>query len=225
MFVECETMRIRASSFTLILLTSVNCLCAEGAMTMQNLRDSRIVWVDMEMTGLDPDNCRVLEVACVITDSNLTVIASAPELVIHQTKEVLINMNSWCLTQHKKSGLIEECLKSTTSEQAADTILVKFLKEHQIAIRECPLAGNTVYVDRLFMRKHLPEFESHLHYRIIDVSSIKELCRRWFPKEYENCPDKKKELCNHRAMSDIMLSIEELKYYKKVIFREHGDQV
>lgn len=199
--------------------------CMEGAMGDKKLPDSRIVWVDMEMTGLDPDSCKVLEVACVITDYNLTVVARAPHLIIHQSKEVLDSMNSWCLNQHSKSGLIEDCLKSSTSEEEADDVLLNFLQDRQLPKNECPLAGNTVYMDRLFMRKYLPKFENYLHYRIIDVSSIKELCKSWFPKEYENSPNGRKKLCNHRALPDIIMSIEELKYYKKHIFREHDEQV
>lgn len=200
--------------------------CVEGAMGEKKCPDSRIVWVDMEMTGLDVDNCKVLEVACVITDCNLTVVARAPNLIIHQTKEVLDNMGNWCLNQHNKSGLIEDCLKSSTSEQEADDLLVNFLQDQQLPRYECPLAGNTVYMDRLFMRKYLPKFESYLHYRIVDVSSIKELCKRWFPKAYEKSPDRrKKSLCNHRASPDILMSIEELKYYKEHIFRVHGEEV
>lgn len=226
MFVKHETMvKIFSSSFMFVFLTSINKHCVEGSMGDGRVPDSRIVWVDMEMSGLDPDNCKVLEVACVITDCNLTVVARAPHLIIHQNKQVLDNMNSWCLEQHNKSGLIAECLKSSTSEQEADKVLLDFLQDHKVPKYGCSLAGNTVYMDRLFMRKYLPKFENYLHYRIIDVSSIKELCKRWFPKEYENSPDKNKDLCNHRALADINTSIEELKYYKEHIFRKHGEHV
>ncbi|XP_044738496.1 probable oligoribonuclease isoform X2 [Chrysoperla carnea] len=175
----------------------------------------RIVWVDLEMTGLDIEKDHILEVACLVTDGKLDIIAEGPNLILHQPVDVLNNMNAWCLDHHGKTGLIQESLKSKLSLPETEKILLDFVEKH-VGKGVCPLAGNSVYIDRLFLRKYLPNFNDYLHYRIIDVSTIKELCRRWYPMEFSEQPKKK---LVHRAMSDIKESINELKYFRQSIFK------
>ncbi|KAK9881065.1 hypothetical protein WA026_014410 [Henosepilachna vigintioctopunctata] len=175
---------------------------------------NRIVWIDMEMTGLDIDKDKIMEVACLITDSDLNIVAEGPNIIIHQPKEVLDNMNEWCKNQHGKTGLSEECAKSTTTIEEAEEKLLNFV-EANVTEKVSPLAGNSVYMDRLFLRKFMKNVDDHLHYRIIDVSTIKEVCRRWNGEVYSSAP---KKGYGHRALNDIRESIEELKYYKNNFF-------
>jgi oligoribonuclease len=176
---------------------------------------SNIVWVDLEMTGLDVNTQTIIEMACIITDSNLNILAESTNMVIHHSDEVLSNMSEWCIKEFAKSGLTEESRKSKISLKEAEEQMVEFLKKYTLA-KECPLAGNTVHMDKRFLDKYMQKFTDHLHYRIIDVSSIKELCMRWYPLEYQKKPEKK---LLHRALDDIRESIDELKYYQKVIFK------
>lgn len=182
--------------------------------TGTEMRGDRLVWVDMEMTGLDPDINHILEVACIVTDGNLNVIAEGPNLVIHQPPEILSGENDWCLIQHDKSGLNKASASSKISLKEAEDRLLAFIEAHTLP-GKCPLAGNSVYGDRMFLRKHMPRFDSHLHYRLVDVSTVKELCRRWFPDVYEKAPEK---ILAHRSLADIKESIDELKYYRSTIF-------
>uniref|UniRef100_A0A6M2DCW0 Probable oligoribonuclease n=1 Tax=Xenopsylla cheopis TaxID=163159 RepID=A0A6M2DCW0_XENCH len=170
----------------------------------------RIVWMDLEMTGLDVDKDKILEIACVVTESDLKIVDTCSTLVIHQPDEVLSNMNEWCMVNHARTGLIDDCKKSTLTLDQAQNILIDFLKKN-VPQKECPLAGNSIYMDRLFLMKHMPVVNEYLHYRIIDVSSIKELCKRWNNNFFKKAP--KKELL-HRAQEDILESIKELQYYK-----------
>ncbi|KAJ8955782.1 hypothetical protein NQ314_006849 [Rhamnusium bicolor] len=180
-----------------------------------DLEVNRIVWLDMEMTGLNIDQDKIMEVACLITDSDLNIIAEGPDIIIHQPENVLNDMNHWCINQHNKTGLTQACLKSNTTVQDAEVALLDFLKKH-ISESYSPIAGNSVYVDRMFLKKHMPRLDNFLHYRIIDVSTIKELCRRWNPELYKLVP--KKEY-NHRALQDIKESVDELKFYKSNFFK------
>ncbi|XP_044260031.1 probable oligoribonuclease [Tribolium madens] len=180
-----------------------------------DLEGHRVVWVDMEMTGLDVATDKMMEVACIITDSDLNIIAEGPDLIIHHPQDILDNMNEWCKTHHSKSGLSEACLKSKISVQEAEDKIMEFVSQYVIE-KISPLAGNSVYMDRLFLRKYMPRLHEYLHYRIIDVSTIKELCRRWNPDVYKEAP---KKTFSHRALSDIKESIEELKYYKSSFFK------
>ncbi|KAJ8975253.1 hypothetical protein NQ317_012469 [Molorchus minor] len=154
-----------------------------------DLEINRIVWLDMEMTGLNIDEDKIMEVACLITDSNLNVVAEGPDIIIHQPECVLSNMDEWCVKQHGKTGLTEACLKSTVTIQEAEEILLSFVHNH-VSEKCSPLAGNSVYMDRLFLKKHMPRFDQFLHYRIIDVSTVKELCRRWNQNVYKLTPKK-----------------------------------
>ncbi|XP_073820104.1 probable oligoribonuclease [Musca autumnalis] len=176
---------------------------------------TNIVWMDLEMTGLDVMTDNILEVSCLITDKDLNVVAEGPCFAINQPKEVLDNMNEWCIKHHNESGLVEKCLKSQITTEKGELLILDFLKSH-IPKGKCPLAGNSVYMDRLFLRKEMPKVDDYMHYRIIDVSTVKELARRWHPQILENAPAKK---IAHRSLDDIKDSIEELKYYRQVFFK------
>ena len=175
---------------------------------------SAIVWMDMEMSGLDPETERILEVAVLITDGDLNVVAEGPNLVLHQSDDVLAAMDPWNTTHHAQSGLTQRVRESIIDERQASTALMSFLAAHTEK-RKAPLAGNSIHQDRRFVARYLPEVEQWLHYRNVDVSTIKELAQRWYPKQYAERPPKKG---NHGAMDDLMESIEELKYYRKALF-------
>ncbi len=175
---------------------------------------SAIVWMDMEMSGLEPETDRILEVAVLVTDGELNVVAEGPNLVLHQSDEVLASMDEWNTKHHGQSGLTERVRESTVDEAEASAALLGFLSEHTKK-NEAPLAGNSIHQDRRFVARYLPEVEGWLHYRNIDVSTIKELARRWHPAQYAARPLKKG---SHRAMDDLMESIAELKYYRKALF-------
>lgn len=176
---------------------------------------SNIVWMDLEMTGLDVHKDRILEVSCLITDKDLNIVAENSTLVINQPEEVLNSMNDWCIKHHGESGLTEESRKSKISTEQAEDILLEFLKNH-IPEKSCPLAGNSIYMDRMFLNSYMPRLNEYLHYRIIDVSSIKELCRRWNQPVFSKQP---KKLLAHRSLDDIKDTITELKYYKENLFK------
>ncbi|XP_047352692.1 probable oligoribonuclease isoform X3 [Vespa velutina] len=141
---------------------------------MSDIKDNHIVWIDMEMTGLDIETCHILEISCLITDNNLKIITDPLNIVLNQPDSILNNMNDWCKTHHAKTKLIEDVQNSKIFLKDAEQIVLKFLK-YYIPKGKCPLAGNSVYMDRLFLNKYMPLVNDYLHYRIIDVSSIKEL--------------------------------------------------
>lgn len=174
-----------------------------------------LVWIDLEMTGLNIETDRILEIACVITDGNLTKSVEGPDLVIHQTKECMERMGEWCQDHHGASGLTERVLQSTITEEEAEKQVADFVKKH-VHTYTPMLAGNSVYVDFLFLKKYMPDLASLFTHVLVDVSSIKALCLRWFPKDDRKAPKKEKK---HRAMDDIKESIAELKYYKETIFK------
>jgi len=169
----------------------------------------------MEMSGLFPETDRILEVAVVVTDGELNVVAEGPDLVVHQPEEVLEAMDEWNTTHHAESGLTKRVRESTVDEAQASAAILRFLAEHTEK-GKAPLAGNSIHQDRRFLARYLPEVEAWLHYRNVDVSTIKELALRWYPKEYATRPTKRG---SHRAMDDLMESIEELKYYRSALFR------
>ncbi|PBC33377.1 probable oligoribonuclease isoform X1 [Apis cerana] len=173
-----------------------------------------IVWIDTELTGLQIETDTILEIACLITDEDLNIVSEEFNIVINQPDLVLEHMNEWCMNFHTKSGLIQESKYSKITLKDAEEMLLNFLKKY-IPSQTCPLAGNTIYMDRLFLLKYMPLVNDYLHYRIIDVSTIKELVRRWNSNQSECTP---KKFLHHRALPDIKESIEELKYYKKNIF-------
>ena len=169
-----------------------------------------LVWVDMEMSGLVPERDRILEVALVVTDAQLNTIAEAPVLVIHQADEVLEGMDSWNKATHGKSGLVDKVRGSTLTEAEAQSRIIEFLKPI-VASGQAPLAGNTVHQDRRFMARYMPAFEAYLHYRIVDVSTLKELARRWRPDVLQGLVKEGR----HEALADVYESIEELRYYRR----------
>ena len=175
-----------------------------------------LIWIDLEMTGLDQQNDSIMEIACVITDGNLHLLSEPFEIIIHQSKEKLDDMNEWCLKTHGESGLTQRCIDSKITIKEAQESLLEFIKKTVPVKGEGVLAGNSVHVDRIFLLKECPDVIDHLHYRIIDVSTIKELARRWSPNVFSNAPKKK---LAHRAVDDINESIQELKYYKEVFFQ------
>ncbi len=173
-----------------------------------------LVWIDMEMTGLDPDNDRVIEVAAIVTDPNLNVLAEGPVFVIHQPDEVLDGMDAWNKGTHGRSGLIDRVKASTVSEAQAEAEMIAFLKQH-VPEGKSPMCGNSICQDRRFMARHMPKLEAFFHYRNLDVSTLKELCRRWRPELIAGF--KKHQL--HTALADIRESVEELKYYREHFIR------
>ncbi len=173
-----------------------------------------LVWIDLEMSGLDPSRERILEVAVLLTDKNLNLIAEGPELILHQSDAVLDAMDAWNTKHHGESGLTEAVRNSGCSESDAEMQVLDFLKKHCNA-GQSPLAGNSIHQDRQFLARYMPQLEAFMHYRNIDVSSIKELVKRWLPQVYTNAPQKQN---HHRAMQDIHESIEELRYYRNYAF-------
>jgi len=169
-----------------------------------------LVWVDMEMTGLDPDNDRIIEVAVVVTDPDLNVIAEGPVFAIHQSDETLNKMDNWNKGTHGKSGLIDRVKASTVSEADAEAQLIAFLKQY-VPANKSPMCGNSICQDRRFMARGMPKLEAFFHYRNLDVSTLKELCRRWKPELASGFKKHQK----HTALADIMESVEELKYYRE----------
>jgi oligoribonuclease len=169
-----------------------------------------LVWVDMEMTGLNPDTDRIIEVAVVVTDSELNVLAEGPVFAIHQPDEILNGMDSWNKGTHGRSGLIDRVKASTVSEAEAESALIDFLK-HFVPPGKSPMCGNTICQDRRFMARTMPKLEAFFHYRNVDVSTLKELCKRWRPELANGFKKHQK----HTALADIIESIEELRYYRE----------
>ncbi|MBK6923624.1 MAG: oligoribonuclease [Deltaproteobacteria bacterium] len=168
--------------------------------------------MDLEMSGLDPDHCAILEIATIITDAELGIIAEGPDLVIHQSDAVLDAMDEWCTQHHGDSGLTAAVKASTVSLVDAEAQTLAFIDQH-CGPRQAPLCGNTIWQDRRFLLRHMPTLEAHLHYRLVDVSTIKELARRWYPKL--EAPKKSE---SHRALDDIRESIAELRFYRERLF-------
>ncbi|RYF05220.1 MAG: oligoribonuclease [Oxalobacteraceae bacterium] len=169
-----------------------------------------LVWLDMEMTGLDPDNDRIIEVAVVVTDPDLNVIAEGPVFAIHQSDATLDKMDNWNKGTHGKSGLIDRVKASTVTEAQAEQELIAFLKQH-VPANKSPMCGNSICQDRRFMARGMPKLEAFFHYRNLDVSTLKELCRRWKPELASGF----KKAQKHTALADIVESIEELRYYRE----------
>ena len=177
---------------------------------MSTVNELNMVWVDMEMSGLNPEINRILEVAVVITDSELNTLAIGPVMVVHQPDEVLEAMDAWNKGTHGKSGLIDKVKASTTTEDQASQELLEFIRGY-VPAGKSPMCGNTVHQDRRFMARYMPALESHFHYRNIDVSTIKELCRRWSPEVMKGFVKKGA----HTALADIEESIDELRFYRR----------
>ena len=178
------------------------------------LNEFRLVWLDMEMTGLDPEKERIIEVAVVVTEPDLTIVAEGPVLVIHQPDSLLDAMDSWNRSTHGKSGLTDKVKASILTEEQAETQLIAFLSQH-VPAGKSPLCGNTVSQDRRFMFNYMPKLEQFFHYRTVDVSTIKELARRWRPELLKGFEKRSK----HEALADIYESIDELKYYRETFIK------
>ena len=176
---------------------------------MANANDN-LIWLDMEMSGLLPDTDRILELAAVVTDAELNVIAESPVIVVHQSDEVLDGMDAWNKGTHGRSGLIEKVKASTVNEVQATEQMMAFLKQH-VPAGKSPMCGNSICQDRRFMARYMPELEKYFHYRNLDVSTFKELARRWKPEIYSGF----KKASRHEALADIYESIDELKYYRE----------
>lgn len=174
----------------------------------------RLVWIDLEMSGLDVAREHILEIATIVTDGQLEILAEGPELVIHQPDALLEAMDDWNRSHHGKSGLIDRVRASTVSEAEAEEATLAFVATH-VGERSAPLAGNSVHQDRVFLARYIPKLEHYLHYRNVDVSTVKELVRRWHPKAFDARPTKK---ARHRALEDIRESIEELRFYRRAVF-------
>jgi oligoribonuclease len=178
------------------------------------LNEFRLVWLDMEMTGLDPEKERIIEVAVVVTEPDLTIVAEGPVLVIHQPDSLLDAMDSWNRSTHGKSGLTDKVKASHLTEAQAEAQLIAFLSQH-VPAGKSPLCGNTVSQDRRFMFNYMPKLEQFFHYRTVDVSTIKELARRWRPELLKGFEKRSK----HEALADIYESIDELKYYRETFIK------
>ena len=175
---------------------------------------NRLIWIDMEMSGLNPDLDRILEVALIVTDSELNIVAEAPVLVVHQPDAVLDGMDSWNKSTHAKSGLIDKIKASSLDEAAVESGMIAFLEAH-VPKGASPMCGNSICQDRRFLAKSMPKLESYFHYRNLDVSTLKELAKRWKPA----LSDGFKKHNKHEALADIHESIEELKYYRENFIR------
>lgn len=179
------------------------------------IQDQRnLIWVDLEMTGLEPDTDRVIEIATIVTDANLTILAEGPVLAIHQSNEDLAKMDEWNTHHHGQSGLTERVINSTINEADAIKETIAFLN-HYVGKGVSPMCGNSICQDRRFMARWMPELEAYFHYRNVDVSTLKELARRWYPEVMDGYEKKGA----HRALDDIKESIEEMLYYRKTILK------
>ena len=176
--------------------------------------NDKLVWIDCEMTGLDLVHDALIEVAALVTDFELNVLGEGVDLVVKPPQAALDQMNDFVRTMHTDSGLLTELDDGLALAEAEDAVLT-YVREHVPDARKAPLAGNTVGTDRAFLARDMAGLEAHLHYRIVDVSSIKELSRRWYPRAYYGAPEKSG---NHRALADIQESIEELRYYRAAVF-------
>ncbi|SOY82135.1 oligoribonuclease [Cupriavidus taiwanensis] len=176
--------------------------------------ENNLIWLDMEMTGLQPDTDRIIEVAVVITDSELNILAEGPVLVIHQSDAVLDGMDNWNKGTHGRSGLIDKVKASTLTEEQAEAELLAFLKRW-VPAGKSPMCGNSICQDRRFMARYMPKLEAFFHYRNLDVSTLKELCKRWEPAVHKGFV--KRQL--HTALADILESVEELRYYRTHFIR------
>jgi len=170
---------------------------------------NNLIWIDMEMTGLQPDSDRIIEIATLVTDPQLNVIATGPVLVVHQPDEVLDAMDSWNKSTHAKTGLIERVRASALAEPEVEREALQFVAAH-VPANSSPMCGNSICQDRRFLARWMPRLESHFHYRNLDVSTLKELVRRWKPELKAFSKEGK-----HEALADILESIEELKFYRK----------
>ncbi|GJP64861.1 hypothetical protein CLOP_g21801 [Closterium sp. NIES-67] len=186
---------------------------AAGAVEVKLRRP--LIWVDLEMTGLDVEQHHILEIACVVTDGNLTQRFEGPDLAIHQSEEVIEGMNDWCQQHHHASGLVERVRSSTVTMADAEEQVLAFVRRYSVP-HLASLAGNSIYMDLMFLQKHMPRLAAHFSHVLVDVSSVRALAQRWFPRAAESAPRKEQR---HRALEDINETINELKHFRATIFR------
>ena len=177
-------------------------------------KKTNLIWIDLEMTGLNPDVDRILEIATIVTDTQLNIIATGPELVINQSQELLLRMDEWCTNQHTNSGLIEKVEDSHIDETIAEQQTLDFLKGY-VDSKASPMCGNSICMDRRFLAKYMPKLENYFHYRHLDVSTLKKKKKKWAPEIAKSYHKESR----HRALEDIQDSIDELKYYRQNIMR------
>ena len=177
--------------------------------------NGNLIWIDLEMTGLNPAQDRIIEMACIVTDSQLNILAESPVFAIHQPQALLDCMDSWNTKQHNGSGLVKRVQESEINESVAEQQMIEFLKQY-VPAHKSPMCGNSVHQDRRFLVNYMPELERYFHYRLLDVSTLKELSLRWAPKIYSGL----KKSSKHLALSDIRDSIDELKYYRQHLFNQ-----
>ena len=177
---------------------------------MTEKSDNNLIWIDMEMSGLNVEEDKILEIAVIVTDPDLKVIAEGPVLVVHQEDNILDKMDAWNTSTHNKTGLVDKVKKSKLNESMVENQVIDFLKKY-VNKNTSPMCGNSICQDRRFMAKHMPNLENFFHYRNLDVSVFKELAKRWKPELIEGF----KKAGKHEALADIMESIEELKYYRE----------
>ena len=182
--------------------------------TQSQINSNNLIWIDLEMTGLNPATDRIIEIATIVTDSNLNILAEGPVIAIHQSDDQLALMDDWNKNTHGKSGLIERVRKSTVNEQQAEQQTIEFLKQW-VPANSSPICGNTIGQDRRFLFNYMPNLESYFHYRYLDVSTIKELAKRWKPEILKGITKKS----THQALDDIRDSIAELIYYRQHFFK------
>ncbi|WP_461157829.1 oligoribonuclease [Saccharopolyspora tripterygii] len=180
--------------------------------------NDRLVWIDCEMTGLELGKDALIEIAALVTDADLNILGEGVDIVIHADDEVLAGMPEVVRDMHDRSGLTEEVRASTVTLAQAEQQVLEFIRQYVPDARSAPLAGNSIATDRGFIARDMPELDAHLHYRMVDVSSVKELCRRWYPRIYYAQPEKG---LAHRALADIRESIRELAYYRRTAFVPH----
>ncbi|ADK29430.1 oligoribonuclease [Corynebacterium pseudotuberculosis] len=190
--------------------------------TLENMSDTpakndRLVWIDLEMTGLDTHRHVIVEVAALITDADLNILGEGVDLVVHATDAQLAEMDDYVTAMHENSGLTQEIRSSTVSIEEAEDAVLELIAKHCDPQHPAPLAGNSIATDRSFINAYMPRLDNALHYRMVDVSSVKELARRWAPRVYFNQPQKGMA---HRALADIIESIRELAYYRRALFKE-----
>lgn len=182
--------------------------------------DDRLVWIDLEMTGLDVERHDIVELAVLVTDAELEILGDGIDLVVHQPPDALAEMDDFVRKMHVKSGLLPEIEKSELSLETAGAQALAYIRERVPEPGTSPLCGNSIGVDRRFLGRYLPDLDNYLHYRSIDVSSLKELCRRWYPEVYAKRPGKAE---SHRALADIRESVAELRFYREQMLRPRDD--
>ena len=181
----------------------------------KNDAPSRLVWMDLEMTGLEPERDVIIEIATVITDADLNLIATGPEIAIQRDASLFETMDSWNREHHTKSGLWKKVTSSQITESDAENLTLEFIKQH-VKEKDSPLCGNSIWQDRRFIARYMRQIDAYLHYRLLDVSTVKIMGKMWYPKELATITEKKSQ---HRALDDILESIEELKRYRQLILK------